>query len=59
MLIGGCKGVREGVIIFKRCDSAQGVVKAVRKVTVVRKCYMQPSGRCERYKKGMSVDGEV
>ena len=24
MIIGGCKGVREGVITCKRCDSPQG-----------------------------------
>ena len=28
-------------------------------VTVVRKHDMELSGRCERYKKGVSVDGEV
>ena len=32
MIMGGCKGVWEGVITFKRCDSPQGGVKCVRKV---------------------------
>ena len=34
MVIGGCKGVLEGVIVFKRCDSPHGGVKYVRKVSV-------------------------
>ena len=30
--MGGCKGVWEGVITFRRCDSLQGGVKDVRNV---------------------------
>ena len=29
--MGGCKGVWEGVITFRRCDSPQGSVKDVKK----------------------------
>ena len=32
MVMGGCKGVWEGVITFKRYNSPQGGVKIVRKV---------------------------
>ena len=36
---GGCKGVWEGLIPFRRCDSLQGGVKYVRKVCqLMRRC---------------------
>ena len=39
MVMGGCKGVWEGVITFKRCDSHQGGVTDVKKVCqLVERC---------------------
>ena len=32
MVIGGCRGMWEGVITFRRCDSSQGGVTDVKKV---------------------------
>ena len=31
MVMGGCKGVWEGVITFRRCKNHQGRVKGIRK----------------------------
>ena len=39
MVMGGCKGVWEGVITFKMCDSPQGGVRVARKVCqLMEKC---------------------
>ena len=46
---GGCKGVLEGVITFKRYDSPQGGVKIVRKL-------MQ---RCDAHGRSAQELGEV
>ena len=35
MVMGGCKGVWEGVIMSRRCDTPQGGVKDLRKVCQV------------------------
>ena len=35
MVIGGCKGMCEGVITFRRCENHQGGVKGVTKVCQV------------------------
>ena len=35
MVIGGCNGVCEGVISFRRCGTPQGGVKSARKVCQV------------------------
>ena len=45
MVIGGCKGVWEGVITLSRCDSPQGGVKCVRKVCQLM---YKSLGRCDR-----------
>ena len=39
MVMGGCKGVWEGLITFRRCVNHQGGVKGVRKVCqVIERC---------------------
>ena len=38
MVIGGCKGVCEGMVTFWRCDSPQGGVKDVRKFKLMERC---------------------
>ena len=39
MVMGGCKGLWEGMITFRRCDSPQGSVKDVRKVCqLIERC---------------------
>ena len=38
--MGGCKGVWEGVVTFRRCDNPQGGVKCVRKgCQLMERCY--------------------
>ena len=50
--MGGCKGVLEGVITFRRCDTPQGGVKDVRKVCQVMET-------CDGYGGDVKVRGEV
>ena len=38
MVMGGCKGVWEGVITFRKCASPHGGVKDVRKVCQLERC---------------------
>ena len=39
MVMGGCKGVWEGVITFRRCDTPQGGVKGIRMVCqLIERC---------------------
>ena len=52
MVMGGCKGVLEGVMTFRRCDTPQGGVKDVRKV-----CQMME--RCNGHGGDVNVLGEV
>ena len=52
MVMGGCKGVWEGVITFRRCDSHQGGVKYVRKV-----CHLLE--RCDGHGGSVHKLGEV
>ena len=45
MVMGGCNGVCEGVIPFRRCDSPQGGVKGVGKVCqLMERCDAQRRG---------------
>ena len=50
--MGGCKGVWECVVSFKRCDSPQGGVKVVRNV-----CQVMEKGDC--HGRRVQVFGEV
>ena len=43
------KDVRKVCQLMERCDDHGRSVQELRDVTVVQKCNMQPSGRCERY----------
>ena len=52
MVLGGCKGLWEGVITFKRCDSPQGGVKDVRKT-----CQLME--RCDAHGRSVQEFGEV
>ena len=50
MVIGGCRGMWEGVITFRRCDSPQGGVTDVKKVCqLMERCDAQMGGvkECE------------
>ena len=52
MVMGGCKGVWEGVITFRRCENHHGVVKGIRKV-----CQLME--RCDGHGGDVNVLGEV
>ena len=52
MVMGGCKGVWEGVVTFRRCDSPQGSVKAIRKV-----CQLMET--CDVHGRSVQELGEV
>ena len=52
MVIGGCKGVWEGVIYLRRCDTPKGGVKSARKVCQVME-------RCDGYAGDVTMLGEV
>ena len=52
MVMGGYKGVLEGVIPFRRCDSPQGGVKDHRKVC-------QLMARCDAHRRSGQELGKV
>ena len=52
MVIGGCKGVWEGVITFRKFDSPQGGVNNIRKL-----CQLME--RCDAYGRSVQELGEV
>ena len=52
MVMGGCKGVWEGVITFRRCGNHQEGVKGVTKVCQVME-------RCDSHWGDMNVLGQV